>query len=96
MTEVAATTSSSFALSKGRGKGHRMLAITFGAVTNSYTFDTGLDHIDAIGQMRIEGTDNTHDLTVASVSKGVLTFGVAGGCAAAYVTVIGSVKGYSE
>jgi len=96
MAAVAASAVSSYQLTKGRGKGHRLLALTFSSITNAYTFDTGLDHIDSISCMRIEGKDASHDLTVSGVSKGVMTFGVAVSCAAAYVFVIGSVKGYSE
>ena len=91
-----ATQASSFTLVKGRGKGHRILAIEMGSIEDTDTFDTGLDHIDSVAEMRLEAADVTHDLTVASVDKGVITFGVAAACGGAYLTIIGYGKGYAE
>jgi len=101
MTEKYATQASSFTLTKGRGKGHRILALEFGEITNDDTFDTGLDHIDSVAEMRKEAANATHDLTTASVDKGTITFGVTGGTsgteiAGAYLIVTGYVKGYTE
>jgi len=100
MAEVAAAAASSFALSKGRGKGHRMLALTLGTVTDSGTVDTGLDHIDAVGSIVIAAAAAAEDLTMHEApTKGVIKFGAttAGNAIdGAYVIVIGSVKGYAE
>ena len=96
---VAATSASSFALSKGRGKGHRLLALTFGVIANADTFDTGLDHIDCVTCMVIAAQSASEDLTVASApSAGTIAFGAtadANAIDAAYVTVIGSVRGHA-
>ena len=96
MGAVAATAASSYALSKGRGKGHRLLALTFGAITDGETFDTGLDHVDCVTAMIIAGQNAAHDLTIAAVpSTGTIAFGVDTSAAGAYVTVIGSVRGHA-
>jgi len=97
MTEVAASHASSYALNKGVGKGHRMLALTFSTITDGLTFDTGLDHVDGVAYTMIAAAAAANVLSVtAAATKGVLTFGVAGTAAGAYVTVVGSVKGYAE
>jgi len=93
---IYADQASSFTLAKGRGKGHRILAIEMGTINNTDTFDTGLDHIDAIAEMRLDTAASGNDLTATDVIKGVIHFGVAGDVSAAYLTVIGYVKGYAE
>ena len=93
---VAATAASSFALSKGRGKGHRLLALTLGAMSEATTFDTGLDHIDAATYTVIGAVGAANECTMQSApSTGTITFDEDGTVAAIYLMVVGSVRGHA-
>ena len=92
---VAATSASSFALSKGRGKGHRLLALKFAAIADTNTFDTGLDHVDSVSYMQIGTAAAANVLTMRVIADaGTIDFGMAT-LAAAHIIVIGSVRGHA-
>lgn len=96
MGAVAATAASSYALSKGRGKGHRLLALALGAMADNETFDTGLDHVDAATYTVIGAAAAANECTMkAETTTGTITFEEDGTVAAIYLMVVGSVRGHA-
>jgi len=59
------------------------------ALSNNDTWATGLSAIDSLEVTQVGGTLLTDAVDIASISGGIITFGVAGTARTAYVNVYG-------